>query len=113
MPFLRRLFLATGNWLLATALLAASAQGLPLDREAFTFTDYNLTAKIDPGFHVLRSFGTITLRNDSDKPQRIAVLQISSSLQWESVRLLSQVSREVTPPAQSEKERSNGKLLQY
>ncbi len=31
--------------------------------------------KIDPGFHVLRSFGTVILRNDSDKPQHIAVLQ--------------------------------------
>src|SRR3954468_23857054 len=52
---LRRLFLATGNWLLATALIALSGSALALDREAFTFSDYNLTAKIDPGFHVLRS----------------------------------------------------------
>ncbi|MFL6301272.1 MAG: hypothetical protein ACJ71N_11780, partial [Terriglobales bacterium] len=48
-----------------------------INREAFTFTDYNLTAHLDPGFHVLRSTGTITLRNDSDKPEDIAVLQIS------------------------------------
>src|SRR3954469_14358066 len=106
MPFLRRLFLATGNWLLATALLAASAQGLTLDREAFTFTDYNLTAKIDPGFHVLRSFGTVTLRNDSDKPQHIAVLQISSSLQWESIHLLPSAATDPIPAAPTEKEKS-------
>jgi hypothetical protein len=84
-----------------------------IDREAFTFTDYNLTAKIDPGFHVLRSMGTVTLRNDSDKPQRIAVLQISSSLQWESIRLLPSVSADSNQVAQTEKEKSNGKPLQY
>jgi len=84
-----------------------------IDRESFTFTDYNLTAKIDPGFHVLRSIGTVTLRNDSDKPQRIAVLQISSSLQWESIRLLTTVSTDPTPAAPTDKEKSNGKPLQY
>jgi hypothetical protein len=110
---LRRLFLATGNWLLATALIALSGSALALDREAFTFTDYNLTAKIDPGFHVLRSMGTVTLRNDSGKPQRIAVLQISSSLQWESIRILPTVSTEATPAAPTDKEKSNGKPLQY
>jgi hypothetical protein len=84
-----------------------------VDREAFTFTDYNLNAKIDPGFHVLRSFGTVTLRNDSDKPQHIAVLQISSSLQWESIRLLPLVAADQNPAAPTEKEKSNGKLGQY
>ena len=84
-----------------------------VDREAFTFTEYNLTAKIDPGFHVLRSMGTVTLRNDSDKPQHLAVLQISSSLQWESIRLLPVVSTDSNPAAPTEKEKSSGKLLQY
>ena len=84
-----------------------------IDREAFTFTEYNLTAKIDPGFHVLRSMGTVMLRNDSDKPQHIAVLQISSSLQWESIRILPAVSTDPIPPAPTDQEKSNGKLRQY
>ena len=96
-------------WVLCASVVSCFA----LDREAFTFTDYNLTVKIDPGFHVLRSFGTVVLRNDSDKPQHIAVLQISSSLRWESIRLLPAVSSEATPPTPTEKEKSNGKLPQY
>jgi hypothetical protein len=84
-----------------------------IDREAFTFTDYNLIAHLDPGFHVLRSTGTIILRNDSDKPEHIAVLQISSSLRWESIRLLPAVSNAPEPPAAAEKEKSEGRLLQY
>jgi hypothetical protein len=108
---LNRLLLGTGYWVLGTVLLVASAHAL--DREAFTFTDYNLTAHIDPGFHVLRSFGTVTLRNDSDQPQHIAVLQISSSLRWDSIRLLPTASNGTPPAAPIEKERSSGKLLQY
>src|SRR5256885_12325858 len=96
-----------------SVLCGFHSAALALDRDSFTFTDYNLTIKIDPGFHVLRSFGTVVLRNDSDKPQHIAVLQISSSLRWESIRLLPAVSSEATPPAPTEKEKSNGKLVQY
>src|SRR2546430_1667100 len=89
-----------------SVLCGLHSAALALDREAFTFTDYNLTVKIDPGFHVLRSFGTVVLRNDSDKPQHIAVLQISSSLRWESIRLLPAVSSEANPPAPTETEKS-------
>ena len=84
-----------------------------IDREAFTFTDYNLTAHLDPGFHVLRSTGTIILRNDADKPEHIAVLQVSSSLRWESIRLLPTVSNAAEPPAAADKEKTSGRLLQY
>jgi hypothetical protein len=108
-----RLFLGIGYWILGAILLVASAHAFAIDREAFTFTDYNLTAKVDPGFHVLRSFGTVVLRNDSEKPQRIAVLQISSSLQWESIRLLPSASTDPNPAAPTEKEKSNEKPLQY
>src|SRR5438270_7830141 len=109
----RRFFLSTRYWVLGTALLVASAQGFAIDREAFTFTDYNLTVHLDPGFQVLRSTGTLVLRNDSDKPQHVAVLQISSTLRWESIRLLPTVSNAPEPPAASDKEKSEGRLLQY
>ncbi|MGB6802927.1 MAG: hypothetical protein WBE31_11700, partial [Candidatus Sulfotelmatobacter sp.] len=57
-----------------------------LDREAFTFTNYDLDARVEPDLQRLGVRGTITLRNDSQVPQKIAVLQISSSLDWRSIR---------------------------
>lgn len=56
-----------------------------LDREAFSITNYNLNLQVDPGQHRLGVRGKITLRNDTATPQKIAVLQISSTLDWRSV----------------------------
>jgi hypothetical protein len=58
-----------------------------LDREAFTFTNYDLNLQIEPEQHRLGVRGKITLRNDSPTPQKIAVLQISSSLDWRTIKL--------------------------
>jgi hypothetical protein len=60
---------------------------LALDREAFTFTHYDLNARIEPQQQRLGVRGKITLRNDSDSPQKTAVLQISSTLNWSAVRI--------------------------
>ena len=57
-----------------------------LDREAFTFTHYDLNVRVEPGQQRLGVRGKITLRNDSATPQKIAVLQISSSLDWRSIK---------------------------
>src|SRR5260370_14741733 len=57
-----------------------------LDREAFTFTSYDLNVRVEPEQQRLGARGKITLRNDSAAPQKIAVLQISSSLDWRSIR---------------------------
>jgi hypothetical protein len=57
-----------------------------LDREAFAFTKYDLTIRVEPEQQRLGVRGKITLRNDSATPQKIAVLQISSSLDWHSIR---------------------------
>ncbi len=57
-----------------------------LDREAFSITNYDLTLQIDPAQHRLGARGKITLRNDTNSPQKIAVLQISSSLDWRTVK---------------------------
>ncbi len=57
-----------------------------LDREAFTFTSYDLNVRVEPELQRLGVRGKITLRNDSATPQKIAVLQISSSLDWRSIR---------------------------
>ncbi|MGA9306380.1 MAG: M1 family aminopeptidase [Candidatus Sulfotelmatobacter sp.] len=64
----------------------AAVTAFSLDREPFTFTKYDLDARVEPGLQRLGVRGTITLRNDSQAPQKIAVLQISSSLEWRSIR---------------------------
>ncbi|HEY8670750.1 MAG TPA: hypothetical protein VIL63_07920, partial [Terriglobales bacterium] len=58
-----------------------------LDREAFSFTNYNLEVRIEPEQQRLGVRGHITLRNDSDSAQKNVVLQISSSLNWSSIQL--------------------------
>ncbi len=58
-----------------------------LDREAFTFTNYNLDVHIESEQQRLAVRGKITLRNDSTTPQRNLTLQISSSLDWRSIQL--------------------------
>ena len=57
-----------------------------LDREAFSITHYDLDVRIEPEQHRLAARGKIKLRNDSATRQKIAVLQISSSLDWRSIR---------------------------
>ena len=59
---------------------------LALDREAFTFTNYSLDVRVDPGQQRLAVRGKITLRNDSDLPQRNLSLQISSTLNWSAIQ---------------------------
>jgi len=58
-----------------------------VDREAFTFTNYDLSVRIDPEQHRLSARGQITLRNDSSLPQKYVTLQISSSLDWQAIKL--------------------------
>jgi hypothetical protein len=66
-------------------LCAALANAFSLDREAFTFTLYDLNVRVEPGQQRLGVRGKITLRNDSPTTQKLAVLQISSSLDWRSI----------------------------
>jgi hypothetical protein len=58
-----------------------------LEREAFTIAKYDLQITLEPGQQRLGARGKITLRNDSAQPQRIVALQISSSLNWRSIRV--------------------------
>ncbi len=86
-------------WFLgALCVLCGSAlQAFTLDREAFTFTNYDLNVEVEPEQHRLGVRGKITLRNDSPTPQKIAVLQISSSLDW---RAISVTGKEGDQPVQ-------------
>src|SRR5205807_7622248 len=68
------------------ALFACALNAFSPDREAFTFASYDLNVRVEPDQQRLGVRGKITLRNDSATPQKIAVLQISSSLDWRSIR---------------------------
>jgi hypothetical protein len=73
-----------------------------LDREAFTFTNYDLEVRIEPEQQRLGARGKITLRNDSPSPQRHLVLQISSSLDWRSIQLEGKPVQFVSQPYASD-----------
>jgi hypothetical protein len=68
-------------------IICASGLAHGLDREAFSITRYDLNATVDPAQQRLAVRGKITIRNDSDVPQRNIPLQISSSLNWISIQL--------------------------
>src|SRR5580704_12053833 len=67
-------------------ILCTAVNAFSLDRGAFTFTSYDLNVRVEPAQQRLGVRGKITLRNDSTTPQKIAVLQISSSLDWRSIK---------------------------
>jgi hypothetical protein len=77
-------------------------QAHAIDREAFTFTDYNLDVRIEPQQHRLAVRGKITLRNDSASPQKTLSLQISSSLDWRSIQLDGRSTQFVSQPYTSD-----------
>jgi hypothetical protein len=81
---------------------ASLVHGLSLDREAFTFTSYDLNFQVEPEQHRLGVRGKVTLRNDSPTPQKIAVLQISSSLAWRSIKAGDKAVQFVTQPYTSD-----------
>jgi len=84
------------------AVCASTASGFSIDREAFTFTNYDLIVRIEPEQQRLGVRGKITLRNDSITPQKIAVLQISSSLEWRAIKAGDQSLQFVTQPYTSD-----------
>jgi hypothetical protein len=69
------------------ALGGLSLPARALDREAFTFTNYNLDVRVEPEQQRLGVRGRITLRNDSAIAQKNLVLQISSTLDWRSIQI--------------------------
>ena len=85
MKFLEMTFPYKGLGFLCV-LCASLVNCFSLDREAFTFTSYDLNVQVEPEQHRLGVRGKLTLRNDTATPQKIAVLQISSSLDWRSIK---------------------------
>src|SRR5215471_7114837 len=76
--------------LLLCALGGFVLPGFALDRAAFTFTSYDLNVRVEPEQQRLGVRGKITLRNDSSAAQQNAALQISSTLNWSSIRIAGQ-----------------------
>ena len=74
-------------FILLVLLIAVSLQAAAIDREAFTITRYQLEVQIDRGTHVMAVTGHLSLRNDSKTPQKIVALQVTSSLDWNSITL--------------------------
>ena len=68
-------------------LCACATGSWALNREAFTISKYDLEIRLEPEQHRLGARGRITLRNDSAQPQKVVGLQISSSLNWRSIRV--------------------------
>jgi hypothetical protein len=78
------------------------SEAMALDRDAFTFTDYNLHLRIEPEQQRLGVRGTITVRNDSTVPQKNLTLQISSTLSWRSITLDGKPAQFVAQPYTSD-----------
>jgi hypothetical protein len=57
------------------------------ERQSVTFTDFDMDVHLRPADHHLAARALLTLRNDGAKPLAHIPLQISSSLNWERIRL--------------------------
>src|SRR5215472_9102400 len=101
MRFSRKKFGLRTLWFLC-ALCASASDCVALDREAFSITNYDLNLQIEPEQHRLGARGRITLRNDTRAPQKIAVLQISSSLDWRAIRARDKLLPFVSQPYTSD-----------
>jgi hypothetical protein len=69
-----------------SVLCGLALSSFALDRDAFTFTNYDLKVQIEPEQQRLAAEGTLTVRNDSGSPQKNISLQISSGLGWRAIR---------------------------
>ena len=83
-------------------LCGASVLAAALDREAFTIAKYDLEIRLEPEQQRLGARGKITLRNDSAHPQKIVALQLSSSLNWRSIRVDGKTVQYVSQPYMSD-----------
>ena len=87
---------------LLSLFFASLGNGLAADREAFTFTNYALDLRIEPAQQRLEARGKITLRNDSRSPQKDVFLEISSTLDWRSIRVGGKPMQFVSQPYTSD-----------
>jgi hypothetical protein len=88
--------------LVCCVLCGFASAAWALDREAFTVAKYDLEIRLEPEQQRLGARGKITLRNDSAHPQKIVALQISSSLNWRSIRVDGKAVQFVSQPYTSD-----------
>ncbi|HME32685.1 MAG TPA: hypothetical protein VKG65_08055, partial [Terriglobales bacterium] len=67
--------------------MALLLPALAVDREAFTISRYQLEVQVDRSTHVVAATGKVTVRNDSNQPQKLVTLQVSSTLAWNVIML--------------------------
>src|SRR2546425_6945139 len=77
-------------------------QSFALDREAFTFTNYDLDVRVEPEQQRLAVRGKLTLSNDSASSQKNLCLQISSTLDWRAIQVGGEPGQFVTQPYTSD-----------
>ena len=90
------------GYLCVLCVLCGESLCFSLEREAFSIPNYDLNLQIEPEQHRLGVRGKITLRNDTAAPQKIAVLQVSSSLDWRSIKAGERVVQFVRQPYTSD-----------
>ena len=95
-------------WLVLWMVLGAFASAYSLDREAFTFSKYDLNVQVEPEQQRLAVRGKVVLLNDSSSPQKNAVLQISSSLTWRSIQADGKPLQFVSQPYTSDVDHTGG-----
>ena len=71
--------------IICVLICASVTASAAIDRTAFSFTHYDLDVRIEPAQQRLAVRGKVSLRNDSNAPQKNVFLQISSSLDWLSI----------------------------
>jgi hypothetical protein len=84
------------------SVLSAFASAATLDRNAFTFTNYDLEFRVNPEEQAVAARGKIMLRNDSTAPQKLVVLQISSTLEWRMIQVAGEDVEYVAQPFNSD-----------
>lgn len=89
------------RWLFCI-LCVLAADCAAIDREAFSFTKYDLQVRIEPEQQRLAVRGRITLRNDSPEAQKNLSLQISSSLNWRAIQAGGKAVQFVSQPYTSD-----------
>jgi hypothetical protein len=90
------------RWVVLLIACYGATPSIAIDRSAFTFTKYDLEARIETQQQRLGIRGIVALRNDSNLPQRSFTLQISSTLNWLSIRLGGKPAQFVAHPYTSD-----------
>jgi hypothetical protein len=85
-----------------SVLCGLGIQAYAIDREAFSFSKYDLDVRVEPEQQRLAVRGQVTLRNDSPSPQKNLTLQISSTLEWRSIQFEGKPVQFVSQPYTSD-----------